>query len=126
MFVIRTFRQMNALRNKVQLIGRLGKDPELMSFDEGKVKCAFPVATNESFRNGEGERVERTQWHDVVMWGALAEIAGQYLKKGAEIAIEGRLAYRTYEDSEGHTRYVTEVVAAEMLLLDRKPELNMS
>ena len=126
MFVIRTFKQMNALRNKVQLIGRLGKDPELMSFDEGKVKCAFPVATNESFRNGEGERVERTQWHDVVMGGALAEIAGQYLKKGAEIAIEGRLAYRTYEDSEGHTRYVTEVVAAEMLLLDRKPELNMS
>ncbi len=112
--------QMNALRNKVQLIGRLGKDPELMSFEEGKVKCAFPVATNESFRNGEGERVERTQWHDVVTWGALVEIAGQYLKKGAEVAIEGRLAYRTYEDSEGHTRYVTEVVAGEMLMLDRK------
>ena len=113
---------MNALRNKVQLIERLGKDPELMSFDEGKVKCAFPVVTNESFRNGEGERVERTQWHDVVMWGALAEIAGQYLKKGTEVAIEGRLAYRTYEDSEGHTRYVTEVVAGEMLMLDRKPD----
>ena len=111
---------MNALRNKVQLIGRLGKDPELMSFEEGKVKGAFPVATNESFRNGEGERVERTQWHDVVTWGALAEIAGQYLKKGAEVAIEGRLAYGTYEDSEGHTRYVTEVVAGEMLMLDRK------
>ena len=93
-----------------------------MSFDEGKVKCALPVATNESFRNGEGERVERTQWHDVVMWGALAEIAGQYLKKGTEVAIEGRLAYRTYEDSEGHTRYVTEVVAGEMLMLDRKPD----
>lgn len=117
---------MNALRNKVQLIGRLGKDPELMSFDEGKVKCAFPVATNESFRNGEGERVERTQWHDVVMWGALAEIAGQYLKKGTEVAIEGRLAYRTYEDSEGHTRYVTEVMAGEMLMLDRKPDLEGS
>ena len=93
-----------------------------MSFDEGKVKCALPVATNESFRNGEGERVERTQWHDVVMWGALAEIAGQHLKKGTEVAIEGRLAYRTYEDSEGHTRYVTEVVAGEMLMLDRKPD----
>ena len=92
-----------------------------MSFEEGKVKCTFPVATNESFRNGEGERVERTQWHDVVTWGALAEIAGQYLNKGAEVAIEGRLAYRTYEDSEGHTRYVTEVVAGEMLMLDRKP-----
>ena len=93
-----------------------------MSFDEGKEKCAFPVATNESFRNGEGECVERTQWHDVFMWGALAEIAGQYLKKGTEVAIEGRLAYRTYEDSEGHTRYVTEVVAGEMLMLDRKPD----
>jgi single-strand DNA-binding protein len=112
---------MNALRNKVQIIGRLGKDPELMSFDEGKTKCAFPVATNEIFRNGEGERVERTQWHDVVTWGALAEVAGQYLKKGAEIAIEGRLAYRTYEDAEGHTRYVTEIVAGEMLMLDRRP-----
>ena len=80
------------------------------------------MATNESFRNGEGERVERTQWHDVVMWGALAEIAGQYLKQGTEVAVEGRLAYRTYEDSEGHTRYVTEVVAGEMLMLDRKPD----
>lgn len=111
---------MNALRNKVQLIGRLGKNPELINFEEGKTKCTFPVATNEVFRNGEGERVERTQWHDVVTWGALAEIAGQYLKKGVEIAIEGRLAYRTYEDSEGHTRYVTEVVAGEMLMLDRR------
>tara|TARA_B100001093_G_scaffold515708_1_gene592643 strand:- start:990 stop:1370 length:381 start_codon:yes stop_codon:yes gene_type:complete len=126
MFVGRNTYEMNALRNKVQLIGRLGKDPELMSFDEGKVKCAFPVATNESFRNGEGERVERTQWHDVVIWGALAEIAGQYLKKGTEVAIEGRLAYRTYEDTEGHTRYVTEVIAGEMLMLDRKPETDVS
>ena len=126
MFVGRNTYEMNALRNKVQLIGRLGKDPELMSFDEGKVKCAFPVATNESFSNGEGERVERTQWHDVVIWGALAEIAGQYLKKGTEVAIEGRLAYRTYEDTEGHTRYVTEVIAGEMLMLDRKPETDVS
>ena len=86
------------------------------------MKCAFPVATNESFRNGEGERVERTQRHDVVMWGALAGIAGQYLKKGTDATIEGRLAHRTYEDSEGRTRYVTEVVAGEMLMLDRKPD----
>ena len=113
---------MNALRNKVQLIGRLGKDPDLISFDEGKVKCTFQVATNEVFRNGEGERVERTQWHDVVTWGALAEVAGQYLQKGAEIAIECRLAYRTYEDADGHTRYITEVVAGEMLMLDRRIE----
>ena len=78
--------------------------------------------TNESFRNGEGERVERTQCHDVVMWGALAGIAGQSLKKGTDATIEGRLAHRTYDDSEGHTGYVTEVVAGEMLMLDRKPD----
>ena len=102
---------MNALRNKVQLIGRLGKDAETITFDDGKVKARFPVATNETFRNSEGEKVERTQWHDVVAWGGLAEVAGQYLKKGAEVAVEGRLTYRTYEDGEGQTRYITEVVA---------------
>ena len=98
---------MNALRNKVQLIGRLGKDAETITFDDGKVKARFPVATNESFRNGEGERVERTQWHDVVAWGGLAEVAGQYLKKGAEVAVEGRLIYRTYEDGEAFGRVMT-------------------
>ena len=71
---------MNALRNKVQLIGRLGKDAETITFDDGKVKARFPVATNETFRNSEGEKVERTQWHDVVAWGGLAEVAGQYLR----------------------------------------------
>lgn len=111
---------MNALRNKVQLIGRLGKDPETFHFDEGKTKCVFPVATNETFRNGEGEKVERTQWHDVVTWGGLAEVSGQYLKKGTEVAIEGRLSYRTYEDAEGHTRYVTEIVVGELLMLEKR------
>ena len=113
---------MNALRNKVQLIGRLGKAVEVMTFDDGKVKARFPVATNEVFKNKEGEKVERTQWHDVVAWGGLAEVAGQHLKKGFEVAVEGRLSYRTYEDGEGHTRYITEVVANEMLMLDRKPD----
>ena len=113
---------MNALRNKVQLIGRLGKDVEVMTFDDGKVKARFPVATNEVFKNKEGEKVERTQWHDVVAWGGLAEVVGQHLNKGLEVAVEGRLSYRTYEDGEGHTRYITEVVANEMLMLDRKPD----
>lgn len=112
---------MNALRNKVQLIGRLGKDAETITFDDGKVKARFPVATNETFRNGEGEKVERTQWHDVVAWGGLAEVAGQHLRKGLEIAVEGRLTYRTYEDGEGQTRYITEVVANEMLMLEKRP-----
>ena len=113
---------MNALRNKVQLIGRLGKDAEVVTFDDGKVKARFPVATNEVFKNQEGDKVERTQWHDVVTWGGLAEVAAQYLKKGAEVAVEGRLTYRTYEDGQGHTRYVTEVVAKEMLMLEKKTD----
>ena len=112
---------MNALRNKVQLIGRLGKDAETITFDDGKVKARFPLATNEHFRNSEGEKVERTQWHDVVAWGGLAEVAGQHLTKGLEIAVEGRLTYRTYEDGEGQTRYITEVVANEMLMLEKRP-----
>ena len=112
---------MNALRNKVQLIGRLGKDAETITFDDGKVKARFPLATNEHFRNNEGEKVERTQWHDVVAWGGLAEVAGQHLRKGLEIAVEGRLTYRTYEDGEGQTRYITEVVANEMLMLEKRP-----
>lgn len=111
---------MNALRNKVQLIGRLGKDPEILQFDGGKSKCNFPLATHEIFRNAEGERVERTQWHDVVAWGPLADLLAQNLRKGAEVALEGRIAYRTYEDAGGHTRYVTEVVANEFLILDRR------
>ena len=121
-FAASNHKRMNALRNKVQLIGRLGKDVEVMTFDDGKVKAHFPVATNEVFKNKEGEKVERTQWHDVVTWGGLAEVAGQHLKKGLEVAVEGRLSYRTYEDGEGHTRYITEVVANEMLMLDRKPD----
>ena len=112
---------MNALRNKVQLIGRLGKDAETITFDDGKVKARFPLATNEHLRNSEGEKVERTQWHDVVAWGGLAEVAGQHLMKGLEIAVEGRLTYRTYEDGEGQTRYITEVVANEMLMLEKRP-----
>ena len=121
-FAALNHKRMNALKNKVQLIGRLGKDVEVMTFDDGTVKARFPVATNEVFKNKEGEKVERTQWHDVVTWGGLAEVAGQHLKKGLEVAVEGRLSYRTYEDGEGHTRYITEVVANEMLMLDRKPD----
>ncbi|HHZ82243.1 MAG TPA: single-stranded DNA-binding protein [Flavobacteriales bacterium] len=112
---------MNALRNKVQLIGRLGKNPEVITFDDGKSKVNFSMATNESYRNGEGERVERTQWHDVVAWGSLGDIVSQYLKKGSEIALEGRLMYRTYEDNDGKTRYITEVIANDLLMLDKKP-----
>lgn len=114
---------MNALRNKVQLIGRLGKDPESFVFDDGKMKVNFPIATNEVFKDSNGEKTERTQWHDVVCWGALAEISNQFLRKGSELALEGKLVYRSYEDKEGTTRYLTEIVMKEMLMLEKKPEV---
>ena len=91
-------------------------------FDDGKMKVSFPVATNETYRGVDGEKTERTQWHDIVVWGGLAEIANQYLRKGSELALEGKLIYRSYEDKEGVTRYLTEVIMKEMLILERKPE----
>jgi single-strand DNA-binding protein len=114
---------MNALRNKVQLIGRLGRDPESFIFEDGKMKVNFPIATNETYKGVDGEKTERTQWHDVVVWGPLAEIVKQYLKKGSELTLEGRLLYRSYEDKEGATRYLTEIVMKEMLMLEKKPEV---
>ena len=92
---------MNALRNRVLLIGRLGQDPERIEFDGDKVKASLRLATNEVYRNAQGEKTESTQWHNVIAWGQLAEIMSQYLSTGSEVAIEGRLVYRQYEDKEG-------------------------
>jgi single-strand DNA-binding protein len=111
---------MNNLRNRVQLIGRLGKDPEVVRFEEGKVKASFPLATNEVFRTPEGEKQEKTQWHDIVVWSGLAEIVAEHLHKGEECVVEGRLSYRTFEDAAGHTRYVTEIVLQELVMLERR------
>ncbi len=85
---------MNALRNRVLLIGRLGQDPERIEFDGDKVKANLRLATNEVNRNAQGEKTETTQWHNVIAWGQLADIMTQYLSKGSEVAIEGRLVYR--------------------------------
>lgn len=112
---------MYALKNKVQLIGNLGNAPEVKTIDGGKKLAKFSVATNESYKNAKGERVTETQWHSVVAWGKLAEIAEKYLQKGAEVAIEGKLVYRQYTDKEGTKRNSTEIQAAEMLLLGSKP-----
>jgi single-strand DNA-binding protein len=111
---------MNALRNKVQLIGRLGQDPEIINLDSGKKLAKFSVATNDSYKNANGERVEDTQWHNVVAWGKTAEIVENYVTKGKEIAVEGKLTHRSYEDKEGNKRYSTEVVCNELLLLGSK------
>ncbi len=108
---------MNTLKNRIQLIGRLGKDPEFRLLDSGKKVANFSVATNQTYKNASGEKIEDTQWHQVAVWGALAEIADKYLRKGSEVAILGKLVHRSYEGPDGNKRYITEVVADELLMM---------
>jgi single-strand DNA-binding protein len=112
---------MRSLRNTVQLIGRLGKDPEVKSFGEGKTKASFSIATTEIYKNAKGEKVEDTQWHNLVIWGPLAATAEKYLKKGAEVAVEGRLTHRTYETDAGERKYITEILVNEFVMMGAKP-----
>jgi single-strand DNA-binding protein len=106
--------------NKAILIGNLGKDPELRYTNSGVAVATFSLATNESWRDPEGNLQERTQWHNIVAWRKLAEICGEYLKKGSKVYLEGRLQYRNYDDKNGVKRYVTEIVMDEMVMLDAK------
>jgi single-strand DNA-binding protein len=110
---------MNTLRNKVQLIGNLGNEPEIIKLDSGKMLAKFSIATNESYKNAKGERITDTQWHNIVAWGKTAEIVEKYVGKGKEVAIEGKLTSRSYETKEGDKRYVTEVVCNELLMLGK-------
>ncbi len=103
--------------NKVSLLGRLGRDPDLRFTGAGTPFCRLRVATNDGFKNQEGEWTERTQWHTLVSWGKLAEICNQYLKKGDQAYFEGSLQTRSFEDTNGNTRYITEVKLREMILL---------
>lgn len=111
---------MKSLRNSVQLIGRLGKDPEVKNLASGKMMATFSLATSDSYRNADGEKIEDTQWHNIVVWGKKAEIASEYLKKGAEIAVEGKLIHRSYEASNGEKKYITEINVNEILMLGGK------
>jgi len=113
---------MSNLRNSVTLIGNLGKDPEIRNFGTGKMKVTFSLATKDTYRNQKGEKVTETQWHNIVAWGHMAEIASEFLKKGQEIAIEGRLAYRTYETKKGEKRFVTEITAHEVVMLAKRAQ----
>lgn len=106
--------------NKVILIGNLGKDPEVRVTASGQTMANFSLATKESFKNREGKREERTEWHNVVLWGRLAEIAREYLHKGKQVYIEGRLQTRKWEDKNGNARYTTEVVTDAMQMLGSK------
>jgi single-strand DNA-binding protein len=110
---------MNALRNKVQLIGNLGKDPEVITLESGKKLARFSLATNEHRKNAEGEKITETTWHNVVAWNRLADIIEKYVAKGQEVALEGKLSNRSYETKEGHTRYITEVVAYDLLMIGK-------
>jgi len=111
---------MSTLRNKVQLIGHLGNNPEIITLDSGKKLAKFSLATNESYKNAAGEKITNTDWHNLVAWNKTAEIAEKYLEKGREIAIEGKLTTRSYETKEGEKRYSTEVVINELLMLGNK------
>ena len=111
---------MNAVKNKVQLIGNLGQDPEVKSIGEDKKVAHLSLATNENYKNAKGEKVTETQWHNVVAWGKLADIAEKYLVKGTEVVIEGKLVNRNYTDKQGVQRYATEIQANELLILPKK------
>ncbi len=108
---------MYALKNKVQLIGNLGNTPEVKTFDSGKKKATLRMATTEIYRNAKGEKVKETQWHNLIIWGKLAEIAEKHLTVGKEVAIEGKLINRSYDDKDGNKRYVTEIQVNELLML---------
>ena len=112
---------MKNLRNRVQLIGNLGKDPEIRNLENGKTVANFSMATSETYRNTSGEKITDTQWHNLVAWGKTAEIIEQYLQKGSEVAVEGKLIHRSYEAKDGQKRYVTEIVVDELLMLRGKP-----
>jgi single-strand DNA-binding protein len=117
---------MNSLANRVTLIGNLGKDPETKTIDSGKKVTQFTIATNDSYRNNEGEKVKETTWHNIVAWNGLADIAGKYLKKGNEVAVEGRIVYRTYEDKKGVTKNTTEIVLTDLVLLRNGSKTDLS
>ena len=111
---------MNTLKNSVRLVGNLGMDPEVKSFDNNRKLAKLAIATNETYKNDKGEKVTDTQWHNLVLWGAQAKLAEDLLKKGDEIAVEGRLASRSYVDKDGNKRYSTEVVVNEFLKIGLK------
>ncbi len=111
---------MKSIRNTVQLIGNLGAAPEVKNLEGGKTVAKFSLATNESYKNDKGEKITDTTWHNVVAWGKTAEIAEKFLKKGSEVAVDGKLSNRSYETKEGEKKYISEVIINEIVLLGGK------
>lgn len=108
---------MSTMRNRVTLIGNLGQDPDFRTLDGGKKKASFTMATKDSFKNSEGQRISESTWHNIIAWNGLAETASKFLKKGNEVAVEGRICYRSYEDKNGVTKYITEIIVSDLALL---------
>tara|TARA_R110001632_G_scaffold169003_6_gene287854 strand:+ start:793 stop:1131 length:339 start_codon:yes stop_codon:yes gene_type:complete len=111
---------MNTLRNKVQLIGRLGQEPEFTTFSDGNKIAKFSMATDDSYKDKDGVKVERSYWHNIIVKGGLVKVVESYIKKGQEIAVEGKLTNRSWEDKEGNKKYTTEILVNELLLLGSK------
>ena len=111
---------MNTLRNSVRLVGNLVMDPEVKNFDNNRKMAKVSIATNETYKNEKGEKITDTQWHNLVMWGTQAKVAEEILKKGDEVAIEGKLTNRSYVDKDGNKKYFTEVVVNEFIKLGSK------
>ena len=108
---------MNSLKNRVNLIGNLGQDPETKKLENGKKVTRFTLATSDEFKNSDGQKVKETTWHNIVAWNGIAETASKFLKKGREVALEGRIVYRTYEDKKGVVKNITEIVLNDFLFL---------
>lgn len=113
------------MKNKVQLIGNLGQAPEIKTMDKGNKMARMSIATNETYKNAQGEYVQETQWHKVVAWGKTAELAEKYLQKGSEVMVEGKLQHREYVDKDGAKCSITEVQLHSILLLDKKKETSV-
>tara|TARA_Y100001934_G_scaffold224763_1_gene268986 strand:+ start:1980 stop:2321 length:342 start_codon:yes stop_codon:yes gene_type:complete len=113
---------MSDLRNRVSLIGHVGADPEVKSFDSKGKLAKFSIATNETYQNGKGEKVTETQWHNVVAWNGLAGVIEKHVKKGSFLIVEGKIVNRAYSAKEGEKRYITEIIANSMNFLGAKPE----
>ncbi len=109
------------VKNKVQLIGNLGQDPEIKTFDGDKKLAKFSIATNEIYTNNKGEKVKETQWHNIIAWGKTAGVAEKILRKGVEVLIEGKLITRSYTDKAGIKKYITEIEASEIVLFTKEP-----
>ncbi|MBN2665573.1 MAG: single-stranded DNA-binding protein [Bacteroidales bacterium] len=107
--------------NKVILVGNVGKDPVVRYFDKGAAKATFPLATSESYTNQQGETITTTEWHNIVLWRAMAEVAEKTVKKGSQLYVIGKIKTRSYVDKEGNNKYITEILADTFLVLDKKP-----